>query len=220
MIPLYPKIQSIYKRDERGTFILGQFAKPEIEYLRNCEWEWTEKVDGTNIRIGGRTSRAQIPTFLLDALRDLSLEGKLREHFPEPELEEGEERNPYLPRVILFGEGYGARIQKGGGNYRSDSGFVLFDVKVGSWWLQREDVEKVATQLGLDVVPIVSFGTLLEAEQLVRPGLKSRWGDFEAEGLVCTPIVPLFNRQGRRIVVKLKTKDYRRLEREAEAANV
>ncbi len=85
----YPKIQSIYKRDEQThLFLEGEWSLPEFAYLSNNEWEWTEKIDGTNIRIiwtpksdkweeahiawgvsvKGKTDRAQIPKFLLDKL--------------------------------------------------------------------------------------------------------------------------------------------------------
>lgn len=47
----YQKIQTIYKRDENKKVILGNFSRPEFEYLQNVNWRYTEKVDGTNIRI-------------------------------------------------------------------------------------------------------------------------------------------------------------------------
>ena len=74
----YPKINTIWKRDDRGRVIEGEYATPELEYLADLAWEWTEKVNGTNIRIGwdgakpplgdyeigGRTADAQIPAKL------------------------------------------------------------------------------------------------------------------------------------------------------------
>ncbi len=219
---LYDKIHSIWKRTERGLFIPWEWSTPELAYLAESEWLWTEKVDGTNIRIGlgrdtsqtgaitpltyrigGRTENAQIPTRLLDAIAGLDLEAKLREHFDGP--------------VCLYGEGYGAKIQKGGGNYRPDQGFVLFDVTVGGWQLKRPDVEDVAQKLGLDVVPVrVHRGTLayVIGEVSAEQGIRSRWGDFRAEGLVGTPTVPLYDRKGKRIIVKVKSKDFDRLRKE------
>jgi len=223
----YHKIHSVFKRDQRGRFMLGEYSRPEIEYLANSEWLWTEKVDGTNIRIGidadnvfrigGRTDRAQIPVRLLDAIAELDLERKIRDHFGgnggDPQ-EQPEEAGPIT--VTLYGEGYGAKIQKGGGNYRQDQGFVLFDVNVSGWWLRRGSVEDVAQALGLDVVPVVHEGTIASAIDIVGTpeGQKSSWGMFRAEGLVGTPAVPLFARDGSRVVVKVKSKDFDRLRRE------
>ena len=50
----YGKIQTVFKRDPETKFrtlLDGQFSLPEFEYLRSNTWTWTEKVDGTNIRI-------------------------------------------------------------------------------------------------------------------------------------------------------------------------
>ena len=211
----YNKIHSVYKRTPKGVFIPGQYARPEVEYLADGQWTFTEKVDGTNIRlgwspedgfrIGGRTARAQIPVFLLEALEELGLRDTLAEHFDGP--------------VVLYGEGYGPRIQKDGHLYRDTPGFVLFDVRVGDLWLRRADVEDVAATLGLDVVPLVFHGTLREAiERVSRPeGIRSAWGDFRAEGVVGTPLVQLFGRDGERVIVKVKSRDFDRLRRSGAA---
>ena len=44
----YHKINTIFKRDmtNNGKMIIGNFALPEIEYLKNNKWIFTEKVDG------------------------------------------------------------------------------------------------------------------------------------------------------------------------------
>ncbi len=70
----YHKIQTVYKRDPATnykTLLIDNFSLPEFDYLRNNEWVFTEKVDGTNIRVmyslgkiitfGGKTDLAQIP---------------------------------------------------------------------------------------------------------------------------------------------------------------
>ena len=145
------------------------------------------------IEVGGRTARAQIPARLLEGIAALGLD----EVLPDD--------------MTLYGEGYGARIQKGGGNYRQDNGFVLFDVRVDGFWLRREDVVDVATRMGLDVVPQVGRGTIQEAANCVRRGLRSHWGEFMAEGLVLRPVVPLYDHQGKRIICKVKHVDIQRM---------
>ena len=48
----YPKIESLYKRNEKThKFAIGEFRIPEFQYLYSLPWRWTEKIDGTNIRI-------------------------------------------------------------------------------------------------------------------------------------------------------------------------
>lgn len=208
----YHKIQTIFKRDmasKTKSLIVGDWTKPEFEYLANNVWQFTEKVDGTNIRVslfhgeiafGGRTDAAAIPAPLVGRLNErfMSADGKekLMAAFPDCE-------------AILYGEGYGPKIQKGGGLYRADQDFVLFDVRVGHWWLGRSDVEDVATKLGLDVVPIIGEGTLHSAVIHARAGIRSTWGDFEAEGIVARPKVELKTRSGERLIAKIKCRDFR-----------
>ena len=58
------------------------------------------------------------------------------------------------------------------------------------------------------------FSTLEEAEKMVINGFKSPIAEnkeLDAEGLVLRPTVQLFNRKNERIMVKIKTCDYRKL---------
>lgn len=205
----YHKIQTLFKRDlasKRKTLIEGDWTLPEFEYLAGNAWTFTEKVDGTNIRVifkdgavafGGRTDEAEIQSPLLGRLNErfVPLAQRLGEVFTDG-------------AAVLYGEGYGAKIQKGGGNYRADQDFVLFDVRVGPWWLQRADVEDVAQKLGLDVVPVIGEGTLHDAVAMAKAGIRSTWGDFQAEGIVARPKVELNTRGGQRLIAKIKCRDF------------
>lgn len=204
----YPKIYGPYNRHtegpDRNKLIEGQWSRPEIGYLAEFEWLFTEKVDGTNIRVhwdghkvefGGRTERAQIRADLFAELQRLFPEELFEQQFGETE-------------VTLYGEGYGAGIQKGGGNYRAAPGFVLFDVRVGDWWLLRNDVIDVAVKMGVDCVPLIMIGTIADGIKVVRDGLASDWGAFPAEGLVGVTSAGLLDRAGNRIMVKVKSADF------------
>jgi ATP-dependent RNA circularization protein (DNA/RNA ligase family) len=204
----YHKIQSVFLRDPETKFkrlLVGQYTHPVFAYLANNEWVFTEKVDGTNIRVmigdgsitfGGKTDDAQIPAFLVRRLEERILPQKdtLLAAFPDG--------------GCLYGEGYGAKIQKAGANYRTDQDFVLFDVKVGEWWLERTNVEDVAAKFGLDVVPIIGIGTLAEMVERTSEGFVSRWGSFLAEGIVARPSCELKTRNGERIITKIKHRDF------------
>jgi len=202
----YHKINTIFKRDGRGNILEDIFSIPEIEYLKNNSWIFTEKIDGTNIRIiwteekvtiGGKTDNAQIPSFLISRLQDLFPLEKFSESFQDSS-------------VCLYGEGYGSKIQKGGGNYIPDGvDFILFDVWIDGWWLKRQDVEQIADKFGIKIVPIVGIGTLSEAIDITRKGFNSVFGNFLAEGLVIKPRVDLFTRNGNRVVTKIKHKDFK-----------
>lgn len=225
----YPKIMTLFKRHldgpKKGKMIRGVWTTPELEYLAGNEWTFSAKVDGTNVRIGfkqnrlnsfpnpefaGRSDNAILPKPLLEHLESTFT----KELFLDNELSD----------IILFGEGYGPKIQNGG-NYRHDQSFILFDVRVGDFWLSRENVADVAKKLGIEVVPEIGRGTLYDAIDIVSTGitftdtgaikrwgnggLRSQWGDFFEEGIVARPVVDLFDRKGQRIICKIKHVDFK-----------
>jgi hypothetical protein len=205
----YHKIQTLYLRDPENnhrTLLDGQWALPEFGYLSEARWVFTEKVDGTNIRViwdgervsfGGKTDNAQIPTPLLDHLLHT---------FPAEQLAEAL-KGP----LILYGEGYGPKIQKGG-RYRDDAGFVLFDALAGDVWLERWTIEEVAGALSIPIAPIVGEGRPVDAVGMCRAGFKSVLAEdptLDSEGIVLRPAVELRDRRGKRVIAKLKLRDFR-----------
>ena len=169
----YTKIPNIFKREEFGNnkLIEGEFSTDELEYLADNMWVWTEKVDGTNIRVmwdghtvtfGGRTDKAQIPAHLVNRLNDL---------FGGTNKEEVFEQTFGETPAILFGEGFGEKIQKGGGQY-GPVDFILFDVFCGGVWLRRDDVADIAAKFSVRVVPVIGVGTLNEAVDFIREHLR------------------------------------------------
>ena len=207
----YTKIETIFERDMEGTkkLIEGKFRNETVEYLKGNRWIGTEKIDGTNIGIvwdghkvsyQGRTERAQIPAHLMNKLIEM-FGGTVNEELFEQKFGE--------MQVILFGEGYGAKIQKGG-NYRSDVSFILFDVYLPeqNLWLKRDAVEDIAKTFGVDVVPIVYEGDIAGAVEFVKGKPKSTIGVADMEGIVCKPAVDMLDRMGRRLIVKIKVCDF------------
>lgn len=205
----YNKIETVYERDVNGTkkLIEGKYRNEAVEFLANNKWAFTEKIDGTNIRIhwdghritfGGRTERAQIPSHLVN---------KLSEMFLNVETEELFEQKFGEREVILFGEGYGVKIQNGGA-YRSDVGFILFDVMIGDNYQSRESVEDIAKCFNLEIVPIIMYGTIQEAVDFVKTKPNSTIGTAKMEGLVGRPVVEMRDRCGNRLIVKIKVCDF------------
>ena len=206
----YPKIETIFNRDTEGTkkLIFGTYRDETVKYLRFNDWQFTEKIDGTNISVEwdghavsfhGRTERAQIPKHLLEYLEKTFLTTEAEELF---------EQTYGDKNVILYGEGYGAKIQNGG-NYRSDVSFILFDVLIGDNWQEREWVEKIAKMFGIDVVPVVFVGTLEEGIDYVMEHHPSTIGTAMMEGVVGRPMVEMRDRLGKRIIVKIKWEDFK-----------
>jgi hypothetical protein len=206
----YYKIEGLYARDMEGTkqLIEGVFRNPAVEFLKDNTWQFTEKIDGTNISVcwdghtvtfNGRTEKAQIPAHLVNFLKAT---------FGTPEAEQIFEEKFGETPVILFGEGYGPKIQSGGA-YRPDVSFILFDVLISNNWQPRESVEDIAKAFGIDIVPIIFEGTIQEGVDFVKTKPKSTIGTANMEGLVGRPKIEMRDRCGKRVIVKIKVADFK-----------
>lgn len=205
----YHKIEGLFKRDEQSKKLIeGNYRNETVEFLKDMEWEFTEKIDGTNIRIiwdghkvefRGRTDNAQIPSALLNRLIEL-FGGEVNEQIFE--------QNFGNKEIMLIGEGYGAKIQGVGGLYRPDQDFILFDVMIGENYQSRETVNAVAKMFNLDVVPIILKGTIQEGIDFVKTKPKSTIGTAPMEGLVGRTKAELKDRCGNRVIVKIKVRDF------------
>ena len=205
----YEKIETLYVRDDKTKKLVeGKFRNETVELLKDIDWEFTEKIDGTNIRIYwdghkvsyyGRTDKAQIPSQLMNRLIEL-FGGDINEEMFEQKFGD-------MP-VMLIGEGYGAKIQKVGGDYRADNDFILFDVCINGNYQPRESVKEIANYFNIDVVPTIMVGRLQDGVDYVKSKPKSRIGNVDSEVLVARPLKELKDRTGNRIIVKIKVKDF------------
>ena len=213
----YEKIKSPFKRCVNNTSEVdyGNWTTPEIEMLKDISWIATEKIDGTNcgiiwngyeITYQGRTKKTQFPQHSLEALDKIfkaeGMEEKFEEIFGDNE-------------VILFGELYGKKIQKGE-IYRDDISFALFDV----YWVESDvynnisAIADIASKLGIDMAPLIFQPTTLKyAMQYVAQKPTSIISLKEQkpvmEGLVLRPLYELRDKNGERILLKIKVKDFK-----------
>lgn len=221
----YPKINSLWKREgwyftdqekkdkarqgHRQSFIIGDYACPEFGTINR--WEIDEKVDGTNVRIfwepqdqfspnfAGRTSNAQMPTTLLTHLQQTFYREKMQKVFPNAK------------KVILFGEGYGPKIQAVGSRYRGKVSFILFDVWIDGWWLEKHKVLDIAAQLDIEHTINQAILSTQEVVDFVKSKPKSYIAEDPSlvmEGVIARayPLV-LFRQHRTPVMFKLKVKD-------------
>lgn len=203
----YLKIKNIFLFDEKYRTVVG--LDETMQTLKNITWEGTEKVDGTNVRVhwdghriefAGRTDKAELPKELKEALSNIFLTQEMEYVFEQ--LFEDKD-------VILYGEGYGPKIQNGG-DYSQEAKFILFDVEINDFYLSRENVNDIADKLGLDKVPVVFEGTLDDAIEYVKKHNMSTLGNgkHEMEGLVLQPKgIVLYDYKKRPLKCKCKYRD-------------
>lgn len=181
-----------------------------------------------NVEIKGKTDNAQIPPHLEKYMKETFTNDKvfnalsIKEYIPIEEWAEHgwcvskEDPTPVYDKIptmyTIYGEGYGMKIQKGGGRYLSNSvSFRGFDVKVNDTYLLRDNAMEVFEKLGADTVPYLGQMTIDEAIEKVREGFVSEISEdrtLMAEGIVlCSPL-GLKNRRGERLIVKIKYMDF------------
>lgn len=203
----YPKINSLWKRAGDHSFIVGDYSCAEFALINN--WRVEEKIDGTNIVVHyldttvsyqGRTQNAAIPPFLVAYLENHVTSELMSTVFPENK------------SVVLFGEGYGGRIQASGPSYRDDVGFMLFDALVDGLWQTREELARIGDQLNLPVPPQLGVMTEAEIVDLVKSKPLSRCSikPQAIEGVVVRSEPLLLFRNGNPLTWKLKVRDFYR----------
>lgn len=213
----YHKIDGLFARDENKKLMPDVFRSSDVCELSNHLWTFTEKIDGTNVRVhwdghrvtfAGRTDNAQLPGRLKLRLEEL-FGGEANEQIFEQYFGE--------KSVTIYGEGYGAKIQSGGSYLPDRQDFIVFDVEVFNEdgygiFLTREGVEEVAKYFGADVVPVILIGSITNAIDFVKARPNSRIGTAKMEGLVGVPLGNFLSRTGKRIIVKIKVRDFDEIE--------
>lgn len=197
----YPKINSLYKRDVKHQFT-SEYAREEFGAYP--QWRVEEKIDGQNIRlyvqngqliaVKGRTEKAMIPAKLLFYLTSEVFKDRLKG----------------LNDAVLFGEGFGAGIQKGG-IYRKDQSFILFDSYINGRWGNREEVYTLSNTLNIHHPHDYGLMDLEDIIALIKDKPQGMYGDneYEIEGVMCRaePVVRFNDKNAAPVMFKLKCRD-------------
>jgi len=158
--------------------------------------------ESKNVRFGGRTDDAQIETSLVTYLQETFTNEAFEKKFGSA-------------KVTLFGEGYGGNIQEVGKKYSETNKFTLFDANIDGWWLEPDKIEKLAAEIGIGSVPELG---LMDEEEIVSCCRGNTYSKISKEKLIAEGIVArahpqVLFRDGTPVMFKLKTKDYKRIER-------
>jgi hypothetical protein len=216
----YPKINNLYKREhdgpEKGRIIYGEYTEPEFESIDR--YLYTEKIDGTNVRIImnynclfeteitilGKTERSVFTPESLEYLKSMFSVEKLLEIFDA--------------KTTIFGELFGKGIQEPQGSKYNPDGysFMIFDILMEDnenvWWLEFNNVQDIAKKIGVETVPLIGIGNKEEIFDFVKNEYKSRISEQSIEGIVATSFPMMYYRKERKpIRFKLKVKDVRKI---------
>ena len=207
----YQKIESLYKFDNNLKKFIPEFYNPIVDYLKTLPWIVSEKIDGTNIRVhwdghrvswSGRTDTSELPKEVQHVLESTFGESEIifEQTFGEKD-------------VLLFMECYGGKIQ--GGLYGGTERLIGFDVMVEGIYLNKLIIKDIFNKFGVPTVEFYQVPHLSDAIEYVQehtePSVYCENGTTQIEGLVCVPFERLYDHQGKRIIVKIKKKDLKKL---------
>jgi len=211
----YEKFSSPFKKDEKFLN-----TKDLSQNLPKGKWIITEKIDGTNIRViltkkdeeGNRETHIGSRKLLLnpedksskqflDCLEEVNL-NKIKEYFDKVD-----------STVVIYGEGYGAGVQKGR-IYSLKKNFRVFDIRIGEAYQDFEYVEKVCVDNQLNIVPMLG-----DIEEIDYDGCVTLLGSHketmikegdggQSEGFVYKFEPVLLNKYKERLIFKVKFKDF------------
>lgn len=233
----YSKILAPFKREQSGQKYVteGVWSKPEFELLKDINWSWTFKCDGTNVSLQWRGDKMTLDN--------------IKGHTDKSEF--NQRTKDYFQSVFctseaetVFEDLYGEQnvnvilefcSKDYNQNYGHPDGYCyVIDVQnadTGKFW-GKEAVQTFAERFGLDYTREMLIGTVSEAVQWVkiatstwnssnykisgsitlRNGTVSKvenpYGPYPIEGLVGRPVYELLDGNGERVITKVKCKDF------------
>lgn len=210
MLETYQKIECPYIFDIETKKFKEVYLNPLVELLKDVKWLGSEKYDGTNIRVyydgyrisfHGRNDNTNMPSEILDLLKKT---------FDNTEIIF--EQNFGNKEVILFMECYGGKVL---GSKRShwyndsDESLIGFDVMINGKYLDKRKIKPIFDLFNIKTVEFKIYNNLQEILDLVKE--ETFYQERYFEGIVATPIIPVYDENGNRIIVKVKCKMYRNM---------
>jgi Rnl2 family RNA ligase len=119
-----------------------------------------------------------------------------------------------LSEVVIYGEGYGGKMQGMSKTYGTELKFVAFEVKIGETWLSVPDAHEFCENFGIEFVAYEKVSTKLEdldrerdkpCRQAKRNGILE---DKISEGVVLRPITEMVDHRGNRVMCKHKRDEF------------
>lgn len=203
MVLYNPKTKTLFQRDDKFKVITGQLTDERFGYID--KWLLTEKMDGTSVIIStkdrtwsyhGRTAKSQFTPAMAEFL-DYQSQSAANNLW-----------HSIIPQADIYAELFGEGIQ---GNPHGMKGMHLrvFDVRIGDFWLDYENMCDVSDKAGLNTVAYLGTVSVSDAVGFVKERQRPVTGFTDyVEGVVARTPKYLYDNQGTRLVWKLKRKDF------------
>jgi len=118
-----------------------------------------------------------------------------------------------LDEVVIYGEGYGGKMQGMSATYGKELKFVAFEVKICGCWLNVPKAYEFCKSMGIEFVAYERVSTDIEKlnAERDRPSRQAKRNGIEdkiAEGVVLKPLIELRKNNGARIICKHKRDEF------------
>lgn len=205
MVLYNPKCKTLFKRDDKFK-VTDELT--DSRFWQIGQWVATRKMDGTSVILSihngvdggysfyGRTAKSQFTPAMSEFLDDAASNALFSL------ADEG------VYQADIYAELFGQGIQ---GNPHGMEGMHLrvFDVRIGGYWLDWENVDDVAAKAGLTPVDVMFVGSADEIARYVQSVADTNYeGAPYFEGIVARTDPWLYDNQGNRMMFKLKVSDY------------
>ena len=212
-----------------GYLHINNLAKDDKVLLFKEVWA-TEKVHGTSAHVSWNPDQQRVVYFSGGASAE-NFRALFDEAFEERFMKLVDQNGKGV-EVVVYGEAYGGKMQGMKLTYGNELRFIVFEVRIGCYWLSFDKVREIAKDLGLEVVPGKVIPATEEAlteyrnspsEVAVLRGCQDnadRFGNKPPlrEGIVIRPLVEMRTNDNSRVMAKFKNPCFSERESRKDAA--
>lgn len=189
------KLNAQYKRYDIETKNKNFFANGLLIHNSSAHISWNQKEQKVTFFSGGASHLTFISLFDADALK----------------AKFAEKASPHS--VTIFGEAYGGKMQGMSATYGPTLKFIVFEVRIGNYWLDVPKAEAYANEFGLEFVPYKRIPATIEAINAERDAdsiqaIRNGMGPgHKREGIVLRPIIEFVYQGENGVTIRSKHKN-------------
>lgn len=226
----YDKILAPLARDTaKSKYVdIMKFSRPEFEMLANVKWNWTLKIDGSNVNVIWDGERVSYVGHTEKTQFNDRTKKFLDETFCTSEAETVFE-DLYGEQPVKISMEFVSKDMNQNYGYVDGAVFVfdIFNGSTGKVWTSEETLDAFVSKFegsNVFVAPFIGYMNIWNAIDVVKAyeviwnrhpekwksedKIKNPLGPYVIEGLVGRLPYELFDNNGNRVITKVKCKDY------------
>lgn len=226
----YDKILAPLARDTaKSKYVdIMKFSRPEFEMLANVKWNWTLKIDGSNVNVIWDGERVSYVGHTDKTLFNERTKKFLDETFCTSEAETVFE-DLYGEQPVKISMEFVSKDMSQNYGYIDGAVFIfdIFNGSTGKVWTSEETLDAFVSKFegnNVFVAPFIGYMNIWNAIDVAKAyeviwnrhperwseedKIKNPLGPYVIEGLIGRLPYELFDNNGNRVITKVKCKDY------------